>query len=187
MAILLDIDGVMVDLVGGICSLYGKKLSDIKEKWRVTSNNWADDRMSPALDTTTQDIWDRLEAGGIDFWLGLKELQMARSLYEHCKRIQPTYFVTAPTPYENCLRGKLAWMKRFTGNPHFMEYMIGRPKFLCANANNILIDDGKKNCEDFVAHGGRAILYPQFWNGNDVEYPWADVINKLDEMLGGNK
>lgn len=186
MPILLDVDGVMVDLIEGICQLYGTTSNDIKEKWRVTSNNWTDEHehISPTLGTTSQDIWDKMEECGPDFWLELKEYPWARTLYDYCKSKAPTYFVTAPTPYEGCLRGKLEWMKRFTGDPMFMDYLIGRPKFLCAGrGQNILIDDSKKNCKAFNLHGGRSILFPQYWNGNDVVDPCVQVIQKIEELI----
>lgn len=183
MIILLDIDGVMVDLIEGICNLYGKTQDEIKEEWRIKSNYWEDERISIVLDTNTQEIWDKMEAAGPEFWTGMKEFQWAREMWRACRSMAPTYFVTAPTPYPGCLTGKQAWMQAFTGNRTFSDCMIGKPKFLCAGPDKVLVDDSRSNCREFIGAGGRAILFPRYYNGNDVKHPWGVVKPLLEELV----
>jgi len=184
MIILLDIDGVMVDLVEGICNLFGKTQEDIKEEWRVKSNFWEDERISIVLDTNTQEIWDKLEAASPNFWMEMKEFSWAKEMWDWCRGASPTYFVTAPTPYPGCLTGKQAWMQAFTGDRIFSDYMIGKPKFLCAGPDRVLVDDSRCNCREFIKAGGRAVLFPRYYNGNEAENPWATIKPVLEKLVG---
>jgi len=182
MVILLDVDGVMVDLIEGICKLYGTTPQAIKEKWRIDSNFWEVESITPTLGGTTEGLWEKMESEGPSFWTGLREYPWAKEMYEWCCRAAPTYFVTSPTPFPSCHAGKLEWMKNFTGDPFFKNYLIGSPKFLCAKKENVLVDDSRKNCRAFVEAGGKAVLFPQFYNGNEVEDSWATIKPVLQKM-----
>jgi hypothetical protein len=44
------------------------------------------------------------------------------------------------------------------------QYLIGPAKYMVAGPGKLLIDDNDGHFEEFVKHGGDAILFPQPWN-----------------------
>lgn len=159
MNILLDMDGVMCNFIGGCCKLFNVDEEKALKEW---PRNQYD--VEPILKTTTKELWKKVDREGKDFWARLNEYSWSKTLYSECLTRGDVYFITAPSNDPQSLAGKLEWMKKFTHNSSFRNYLVGSPKFLCANAKNILIDDNCRNCNSFSKASGYSILFPQPWN-----------------------
>lgn len=154
--ILLDMDGVIADFVGGVCQLFNRM--DLKEKW---PNGVYE--LKEALGVSNNEIWRKINEAGPDFWNNLGYLDRGLVLYEKCLRAgMEVVICTSPSLDPSCVAGKLSWLQTLMGRG-FRNYMFGCKKELMAGAG-ILIDDNDYNVTRFCDAGGQAILYPQPWN-----------------------
>lgn len=159
MKILLDMDGVIVDLHRGICerfnidtTLFPKPLP-----W-----NWVVDflKMDPNI------FWGQLDAA---FWTDLhwtpegKEI-LARliakyGLHNICISSSPGN--PKYDNWETIAAGKRRWLQKHLPG---VASMLGQEKYFFAHPESILIDDHDDNVNAFRYHGGRAVLVPRLWN-----------------------
>ena len=96
----------------------------------------------------------------------------------------PFTVLSSPSHDPGCPAGKVSWLHSHLGS-HFRDFLIGHQKFLCAKHDVVLIDDSDHNVEQFRAHGGQAILFPQIWNSNHaiqdrLGYTNAELLKLLD-------
>ena len=156
----LDMDGVLVDFVGGIESRFGVNLQawpdgfyDIREVVQCRLNR----------KVTPRDFW----ALGHAFWANLHPTRECKPLIDALEGCE-TYLLTSPTLEPECASGKMAWIKYHL--PQFMRKVIITPqKHLLANSNSVLIDDSDANCQKFISHGGIAICLSRPWNNSKVK------------------
>jgi hypothetical protein len=89
--------------------------------------------------------------------------------------------LTNPRPEPGCIPGKLAWIRDYLPPWLHDQYLIGKPKHLCAYPEALLIDDCDKNVNAFRKHGGEAILVPRPWNSlhgiDAMEHLHAHFLN----------
>lgn len=154
MKICLDIDGVLVDFVGGAAKVLGY---DPKV---VTCWDYY-----PLIGTTEDEFWRAIDAAGSDFWATLPEYPWCDQLVKSCDEVAPTILLTTPSKCPSSTHGKLRWMHGKFGSG-FRDYLMGPKKEYCATPETVLIDDSDANCKKFREHGGRAILFPRPWNEN---------------------
>lgn len=159
MNILLDMDGVLCNFVGGCCKVLNKNEQKVLQDWPINQYD-----VEPVFGVTTEQLWTAINSGGKDFWANLEEYSWAKELYKECQNYGNVYFLTSPSIDPQSLAGKLEWIQKFTGNPSPRNYLMGSPKFLCAKLDNVLIDDSDENCDKFKSANGTAILFPQIWN-----------------------
>ena len=66
--------------------------------------------------------------------------------------------------------GKIKWIKKNLENlnheDYFGHYMVTPRKEFAASPETLLIDDDLKKVSDFRLAGGKAILFPRYWNPN---------------------
>jgi 5'(3')-deoxyribonucleotidase len=157
--ILLDLDGVLADFVGGVCRLWDISYAELVA-------NWGDDYdICVPLGITTDELWRRIDAAGESFWAELEPYPWAYDLFAACCELAPTTILTSPSWHPSSLAGKLKWMNRHLSEADvFRRYLIGPTKEACAHRNAILIDDRPENCDTFKRHGGHAVLFPAPWN-----------------------
>lgn len=149
MNLYLDLDGVLVDLIGDYVKLTGMTLSEADAKFGHNS----------------PEIWEPAKAVP-KFWANLSKTQEADSLltfvrdnFSHDK----TFVLTArPRVFEDATVDKREWVKK---NTHISEenvYVVLRSekKLFAVNENgapNILVDDHPVNVKDWRKAGGIAI------------------------------
>lgn len=181
-AILLDVDGVLLNWTAAAAKLWGTTEQELYKNW--TRGDFGIDK---ALGISEDEMWKEIDAAGDKFWSGLEEYPWARDLFSHCNEIAPTYFVTSPSKHWSSFKGKLDWMYAFTGDPKFRNYVMGPAKHLCATPKHVLVDDYDRNIQNFRASGGHTVLFPQYWNelhefqGDKLEH----VKGKLEEWVQG--
>jgi hypothetical protein len=153
--ILIDLDGVLCDFVRGALELHGglDRLPD-----------WPPGRrdIHAVLGISKSQFWGRIdETDG--FWEGLAPYPWKDALLTESRRYAPFSIATSPAFHHGCATQKVAWMRRHLRRD-FTDFLIGSQKWLMARPGSVLIDDSDRNVDEFRAHGGHAILFPQPWN-----------------------
>lgn len=176
--ILLDMDGVLVDWVGGVCRLYGLDQEELESNW---GEDWG---ICSAVGVSEEELWEGIDAEGPAFWYDLEALPWAEALFAECSSRAPTYILSSPSRSPHSAAGKVEWMHRHLGYP-FRDFLLGPCKELCARLGSILIDDRPRNVERFRANGGDAILFPRPWNDNrdSSDEALSFTLSALDNML----
>lgn len=158
--ICLDLDGVMCDWMGSVCTLLGVPKEEILKKWKPGEYN-----IEEFIGHTEQEVWDLVDRAGEDFWAEMPELPWARDLWELANKKAPeVYFLSSPAYHPTCLAGKLKWIRKFTGNPKDRSYILTPHKHKCSMPGVVLIDDTEKMVDKFNKGLGVGLLFPQLWN-----------------------
>lgn len=172
--ILLDMDGVVVDFVGGCCEAFDQDPASL-DGWMDSGRGW---RFFEAWGLTESDFWATIDRQGESFWEYLQPLPWARQLFDGLTQLAPVYFCSsaALTPY--AWSGKVKWLREFVGIGHFNDIVLTTHKHLLARPSNCLVDDNEANEKAFLLAGGHAVLFPQRWNrraGHDIELAMEEV------------
>ncbi len=184
MNILLDMDGVVADFLGGMCRLHGRP-------WPFDHHPERGNHMwdTPRLwGLTPGEFWAPVAADAYTFWSGLDKTAEADetvSLVVGAFGVAHVAFCSQPQPQRGCLDGKYAWTQR-----HYPEIPLiittkdhrGRPpKHWLAKEDTLLIDDNAQNVGEFQAAGGLAFLFPRPWNSAYRDEPEGLVL--LEDYL----
>lgn len=148
--IFLDLDGVVVDFMGGVERFFGIDLSN-HQKWEFDYK----EQFGMSADT----FWNML---GIDFWVNLEFEKWGKELIRLLEPLKPC-ILSKPT--SGTASGKQEWIKR--NLPSYWRekrWLLGPNKNFCAHQGAILIDDREEHVDEFIAYGGNAILFPRRWN-----------------------
>ena len=175
MRVLLDMDGVLVNFVQGVCDRfdcenpyeYGK----IRRKWDICSE----------LGLSPTDVWPSLD---FSFWINLKPYPWFRLVMNKLESkfgAKNICLLTTPVSQPGCRDGKYTWIKQ-----HLPEYstrhLIGVGKEFCAGPGSLLIDDKESNIRAFRNRGGFAFLFAAPWNLKyKIEHPEIELIKYLND------
>lgn len=164
--IYLDMDGVCVDFVKKVCTLYGlpsTRYHQLMLDWPYLHPfEW---NIEVILDTSEYNLWKMIDDAGIDFWRDLVPYNWFKFLYDELSAIAPVYFLTKPSRNPDCVAGKLLWLQDRFG-PKFRDYIFTPHKHLLAQSGTVLIDDKISSIKSFNTHYGHGILFPRPWNFN---------------------
>ena len=160
--ILLDMDGVLADFVGGAAQLYGKDANlvdcwDFYHKWEMTA----------------EEFWPAL---GRDFWAGLPLTHECRGIVKLAEGLvgaENVCLLSSPCMTEGCMEGKMDWIKRNLPD-YRRRFLFGPAKQFATARHRVLVDDSDDNVRSFVKHGGCAVMVPRPWN-TDRHRPMSDV------------
>lgn len=193
-AIFVDLDGVLVDFVGGICASH--KIPNPYPPYHDC------DWMSLNLDDAHLSVagkWDICALCGIpeeefwaptqshDFWRDLpatKDGQQILTAAELAVGPKKVFLLTSPTQSAYAFSGKAAWVERHLPQ-YFRRLLIGSCKHLCARPDHLLIDDYNLNHDEFRAAGGQVVLVPRPWNrlwmrsGHAAHCVWFQLKSRI--------
>lgn len=172
--IFLDLDGVIVDFIGGAIEYYNLKCAYSE----ITS--W--DAIHNHTKMLNQEFWDGLDE---TFWYRLKKTWFADTILALVEPFKPC-ILTAPRPNGGAT-GKQMWIKE--NLPDYFDderYLIGPGKRCVAGPETLLIDDYDRNVNEWRLAGGSAILVPQPWNSNSGEEVIEHVYKRLTQIIGGD-
>jgi len=157
MRVLLDIDGVLADFIGGACKLHGRSQGGL----------------APLLGMSAGAFYAPM---GQSFWAGLTPLPWMRdvvTMLEGKFGVENICLLTAPILTPGCFDGKLEWIN--THLPQYRRrYLVGPAKHFCASESSLLIDDNTTNVLDFTKAGGKGFLFPNI-----------DALSALHNYLEG--
>lgn len=172
--ILLDIDGVLADFVGGVEKEFDVDLSDLEAWGMATAISAKKD-----INLTKNQFWNKIQSND-RFWADLEPYPWAFDLVDMLKReVGPKKItlVTSPDMAVKTYTQKAYWVGK-----HFpdliRQFFIGPQKWLMAKENRILIDDSDFNIKNFEKHGGYGLTFPQKWNQKGFSF--------LSEATGAN-
>jgi len=188
MKVFLDLDGVLVDFVGGVHNALGlpyryDEYPYEKGKWNMLGDvggKFWDGKFpfSVVNGLCSQEFWSNL-AWMHDGWRLLHGRAGIMSKFDDIT------ILTAPMPNPGSWTGKYLWVEK-NMPAKFLKNIIMSvvPKSLLAGPDTLLIDDKDENIAEFVAAGGCGILVPRPWN---ELHGWADealqvVKNSLEEL-----
>lgn len=170
--IFCDMDGVLVDLVGGVGkALYEDAPTDasanyvkIQQKARevlvgqpLLSEHL--DKTHPNFKKDTRNFLYRVLMDNRRFWMNLEWLPDGKKLWDYIKKYDPV-ILSKPTDLQAVI-GKKKWVKDNIGLPK-ERVQIRYDKSPYAQYEGkigILIDDFESNTSKFDAAGGRTVLY----------------------------
>ena len=160
--ILLDMDGVITDLVGRVKERLGEP--PYENTWNI--HEW--------YDMEFNDFWDAVADD--DFWNNLKGFEGWRDFYNELCRRDTVILCSTPSPSPYSASGKLKWIYDNLGKD-FKNYVLTPQKHLL---DGLLIDDYDGNVEQFRKWGGKAILVPRPYNKNrDINNSYKYVLDEL--------
>lgn len=152
----LDLDGVLVDFVGGALAMHGKHIPPAEVRWDFPSQVGFDGVNAAAF-------WAPL---GRDFWAGLGWTADGRGILaavEDAFGPERVCLLTSPCLTPGCAEGKLDWVRRELPG-YARRVLVGPCKHLLAGPGKLLVDDHDANCEAFAKAGGASVLVPRPWN-----------------------
>jgi len=190
--ILLDMDGVLVDFVGGVCKLFEISRDDLNKHWTLGEWNIVPPLgraigMRDAFNTTM--FWNEINDGGEKFWLELEEMPWIDDLIKMVEDITDDWHIVTSPSYLPCsYSGKIKWLKNWFGDK-FNRFAITPHKEIFAQENVILIDDRWKNIREFRESGGIGILFPSQGNllHSRSEFPLNYLLNNLESLSNALK
>ena len=173
--ILLDVDGVCADFVGGALRAHGSPLTHAD----IVRYN-----MAPIMGISNTELWRVIDEGGPEFWRDLDPLPWFDQLYNGLKAIARVEFVTQPGWSWESYAGKKMWFDKMLGR-QFRGITFTCSKDLMARPTRVLVDDAPENVASFLAAGGEACLFPSPWNGSPMPDDLAidEVITKVRRKL----
>ena len=133
-----DMDGVLADFERGYEELTGIELQG-------------------EFNPEGTEFWDPIQKAGVKFWAGLKWMSDGQRLWDYIKN-KDTKLLSAPSRDQSSRIGKHVWVKhKIPGTKLILRYASQKQEL--AEPNAILIDDRKKNIEQWEAAGGIGILH----------------------------
>ena len=186
--IFCDIDGTLVDYIGGICQAWG-----INNPYLEDSPQYQEVVGIYDLCQTLSMPQRQLDSIGSchNFWKRLRWLKDGRQLLQLVERIvgkENVRLLSQPTNEAFSYAGKMLWIKR-----HLPDYvgrsLLGVCKTDAGGPGKILIDDCEENIEAWKKLGGIGILVPRPWNrlgeAGYVPHQWVEARLRDELQLAG--
>ncbi len=152
--VFLDLDQVLVDLVTGVCKYHKMENPYLKPE------NYGRYDIRGMVGMSYAEFWGALDH---DFWLDLEWMPDGKEILQlvlsYVKRSQIT-ILTAPTGFQYCADGKIAWIKK---NLPGFNFLIGPRKDSVAAPNKLLIDDHDSHIDKWMINGP-ALQVPRLSN-----------------------
>lgn len=155
--VFLDLDGVVVDFLGGVCRCLGRDPSTLPTG-------------TYDLPTLFNTSWERLDAHirPYSFWYDLEPMPYAKEIVEILRTVGDVVVLSSPWPQSSASHvAKLDWCERRLGIPH-SDVILTPCKHLLAAPGRLLVDDHHGNCEKWSSLGGHAIHMPCHHNKDTV-------------------
>lgn len=160
--ILIDMDGVLADIVSACMARYPNKPYPFPPELRGHDGNWDFWRYWGIAE---HEFWGGFKK---DFWENIPIYPWAHQLVRTCEDIvgvENVGILTHPEKRsDGCYDGKKAWIRTHLGPDYVDRLVAGQAKKFCARPTTLLIDDSEKNGRSFVRAGGKFYLWPADWN-----------------------
>jgi 5'(3')-deoxyribonucleotidase len=172
--ILLDLDGVLVDFVGGACELHG--VDDPYASGEADAAGEYD--VIKLLGMRAQTFWAPM---GYEFWANLKpyaHLRRVVDLAESAVGAENICILTSPPLTAGAVEGKMAWIRKHLPD-YRRRFLVGPAKEFCAAPDHLLIDDYQRNIDRFCGAGGQGLLFPAPWNDLHAQ----DAVAAVEQVL----
>jgi len=170
----LDLDGVVVDFIGGALRQHGwNDLNSATVSWTF----WRDKGLS---DT---DFW---ESKNHEFWANLEITEDGLEILNVVERIvgrNNIFICSSPCLTKGCTSGKATWVDRHLPVGYGQRLVLTGRKEVMAGKDRILIDDHDENLQQFASAGGRTCCVPRPWNKMREHPPVESVVKQLERIM----
>lgn len=170
MRILVDVDGVVADMVGGLCA----RIPGIEPE-DFTSFEF-DKSWGPMMCQVLYGVM-----GEPGFVMSLPVYDAAAEMVEALKKLGEVVFVTSPFSSATWARERELWLKRWFPSVHHVIHTSSKHLVF----GDILIEDRTSNAVSWLrAHClSRAVLVRRPWNARDPEQLRLTVAKKLSDVV----
>ncbi|MGB4665034.1 MAG: hypothetical protein WBH72_01800 [Bacteroidales bacterium] len=156
MKIFCDLDGVLTDFDGRFIELFGKHPKEFINVYGYSS------------------FWASLTSRAKDFWCGIQWKSDGKELWQYISPYNPIILSSVPTSMAKiATQCKEQWIKKELGLDVEYHLTTRKEKQNFSANDHILIDDMKKNIEEWTQRGGVGILHISA----------DDTINKLQKLI----
>lgn len=182
MRILLDLDEVLVDFIGGCCRAFKADLALVLQNW--TPGEWS--CVGPigkvkGFPLDDKFFWTVIHEKGEAFWADLEPLPWIEDVLDLVKSLTDDWhIVSAPSFCPTSYSGKVKWLKNYFGRG-FDRFAITPHKNLFAGKDVLLIDDRESNVKNFIRAGGDGLIFPRHNNGLHTRK--QDPVGHIRKML----
>lgn len=166
MRILLDLDEVLCDFIGGACRAFNVDAEEINR--RCINSPWGS--LIPAIgqlkgfNLTEEFFYAVIHQQGEKFWEELEPLPWFQQVIELADDYSDDWhIISAPSKYPTSYGGKVKWLKKYFGED-FDRFALTPHKSIFAKKGILLIDDRESNITDFIAAGGDGLVFPRHHN-----------------------
>lgn len=184
--IFLDLDGVIYDWMSSALDVF--KIDSKDAHVRKILKTYHD---GLEMIRSKQEVFEKVESLGAEYWQNLKLLPWANTLYEALTELGEVTILTSPGSWTHAGRGKLLALKR---DFEVKTFILAKKKEICAAPNTILIDDKKKNISRFREAGGWGYLWPNSFCIEDGEpkveealFECLDYVKSIKEKITDRK
>lgn len=191
--ILLDMDGVISDFIGGLIKLFGLPGDYLQATFGDAIVPWSLDEIFPGR--SKRDIMSLCDE---EFWSSLEPYPWATELVKGCIDLvgpKNVMFCSCPGHYDQrmfypTVVGKIRWLGKVFPD-YDCDICFSCQKHILATPNSILVDDSPLQCDLFSRYGGCGILFPQLWNerrpiylsGRQLDYVLSEISSCVDPRL----
>lgn len=149
----IDLDGVLVDFVGGVFLFHGFSIPWAEIGWEFDKKSGK----SP------EDFWGPL---GQTFWSSLTKTEECDTIIAAAEKKfdkDNVFLCSSPCGTLGCAAGKAVWVDN--NLPGYSRRLIlSNRKEVFSGLGRVLIDDRDENAEGWEKLGGTSILVPRPWN-----------------------
>lgn len=189
--ILLDMDGVLVDFIGGAMKLHNKHYPGYPHDPIAQTEQMPWD-IEPIFQMSAPELWEPM---GLEFWSNLSPLPWMRQVVGMLEAEfgeEHICILTSPVRTDGCIDGKMAWIRKHL--PQYKRrFLVGPAKEFCSSARHALVDDHEGNEVKFKEAGGHSFLFPAPWNRRFKESPtdalrqWLADVRTARRLLAANR
>lgn len=180
MRVYCDMDGVLANLVRGLCKKYKIKAP----KGQLIPQDFPAEDIGGSFST----IFNDLEKETSDFWTNLQPFDHTDQILRLIRECAPRdyYFLSSVVLTPACHYGKAEWIRRNIGRDALQRLILccGNKSFAC-QPGDILIDDRRDHCNDWQLAGGKAFLWKEY--SDDCTEWYTEQFESLREFLEGAK
>ncbi|MDD3630089.1 MAG: hypothetical protein PHF55_03555 [Bacteroidales bacterium] len=156
MKIFCDLDGVLTDFDGRFIELFGIHPKEFINAYGYSS------------------FWASITSRAKDFWCGIQWKSDGKELWQYISPYNPIILSSVPTSMAKiATQCKEQWIKKELGLDIQYHITTRKEKQNFSANDHILIDDMKKNIEEWSQRGGVGILHIRA----------DDTINELQKLM----
>lgn len=156
MKIFCDLDGVLTDFDGRFIELFGIHPKEFINAYGYSS------------------FWASITSRAKDFWCGIQWKSDGKELWQYISPYNPIILSSVPTSMAKiATQCKEQWIKKELGLDIHYHITTRKEKQNFSANDHILIDDMKKNIEEWSQRGGVGILHIRA----------DDTINELQKLM----
>ena len=174
--VFLDMDGVLVDFVGGLHRGLGLHYNCELYPYKAGQYDMFPSAVAATKGRHTLDSLHRL-CYTAPFWANMKWDRRGREILATIeKHTDQVYLASYPMDHPEAWAGKLWWVGENMPAYKTKLLLMTAHKHILARPDAVIIDDRDDNVDKFISAGGKGYLIPQPWNSKheifDSETNW---------------